>query len=203
MTDSLTLISAAKNTQTVLNFVSGNSLKQSISMVIGNVHIDAAKLALESSQIATNQRDRVNSAITHLEAAHVSFSKVHKKANNYLASSFDFVAIDNAANNDVWICSIMSLCYASLNEKYLVKKYIDLGTKALENNERAKGVVYNDGSKSDLQAGLETMVIGVPLIALRLAAALNPNTYILASKPLISDEDFQKFKSIISSTIGL
>lgn len=138
--DSVTLIMAANNIQEIIAFVSGNGLKEAICTIIGDIHLEAALLALETSLILDKPNDRINSVITHLEAAHVAFLHIHDKADNFVDKYFDYQIIRNAVAKDAWVCCIMALCYASLNEKRAVEKCLLLGDRAFENGLNEKKI---------------------------------------------------------------
>ena len=201
MTNALIVINAAKSTQQILNFVSGNSLKQAICKVTGDIHIDAAKLALESSRVAINQKDRINSAITHLETAHISFQKVHYRASNFFAGALDYQSIFNAVYKDVWVCSILSLCYASLNEKCLVEKYLDLGTRAWRDYDHCWNPYNYSLDYNVVDSVISRFGITLAVVPLSMCGLFNPNNY-NPPGPIISREDYEKFKLILIRTVS-
>jgi hypothetical protein len=189
--DVMTLINVAKNTQAISAFVSGSGLKEAVSMIVGDVHLEAARFALETSQIAINPRDRINSAVTHLEAAHVSFTMVHRRADNIAAKSFDVHTIACAADKDVWVCCLMALCYVALGEECAVKKCLTLADKAFDN-----GRLDNYWDDHNIFA---LFLIGLPLA---LASNVNPRNIssVISHEELMSRENYQTFKSVLLST---
>ena len=56
----------------VTEFISGDGLKEAVSTIVGDIHMDAAKFALETTRDFLNPKDRINSVITHLEVAALS-----------------------------------------------------------------------------------------------------------------------------------
>jgi hypothetical protein len=115
--DLASLITVAKNMKAISDFIYGKGLNQAVSDIVGDIHINAAKLALETARIAVNQKDRINSVITHLEAAHIAYSKNLKQyQGKYAKLGYDSLSIVETYHKNVLVCCLMALCYASLGE---------------------------------------------------------------------------------------
>jgi|GEM_PF-3014803 len=182
-----TLIMAANNIQEIIAFVSGTGLKESISTIVGDIHLEAALLALETSLVLNKPSDRINSVITHLEAAHIAFSHIHDKVDNLVDRNFDYQTIRNAVAKDAWVCCIMALCYASLNEKRALEKCLLLGDRAFENGLKEKNIP----STPEIFVAFPIALVGL----------LNLKNWALQDE-LITAEMYQNFKSKIREAIN-
>jgi hypothetical protein len=143
--DPATLIAVAKDTKAIANFVFGDGLKDTISMLVGDIHLEAAKLALETAIISKNKRDRINSVITHLEAAHSAYSNSLSEYNRTDESlsgrikktlgvrrvkiGYNFSTIWLTQQKNMWVCCMMALCYTSLGEPQAAINIISLAEK--------------------------------------------------------------------------
>jgi hypothetical protein len=113
------LIASAGSLNKVKKFVQTGELQRTLS-ALGEVELEAAKLALSSANIAQDPTREVHAAVTHLQSAHVAFK------NKYCSKEFITLPDEHkAANVDVWICCLMAMCYRYLNEEKLVQKCLD------------------------------------------------------------------------------
>lgn len=178
---------AVKSYQSVINFVSGIGLHDALSVIVGDIHLDAAKMALETSEISKNPKDRINSAITHLEAAHIAYSKVHGELDNFLdLKSFLKKTVDtqyvlNAISKDAWVCSLLSICYLYLEEYKAARKALSLGEKAFLNAQKLDNL--------SVAEHLLGMALIAPIVAVN---ATNPRNYNVADH--FKESHFNGFK---------
>jgi hypothetical protein len=198
--DPATLIAVAKDTKAIANFVFGDGLNDTISMIVGDIHLEAAKLALKTATISKNKRDRINSAITHLEAAHIAYSKNLYEYNNpdeslYGAFKKDFGLrsvniVFNISNimltdqKNVWVCCLIALCYASLDEPEAAMNILSVAER--ESN--------NWNVDSDFMARAATISLGIG----GRIAALRGQKIDYSIEPL---EVLWKFKSTLEHTL--
>jgi hypothetical protein len=82
--DPALLITAAKSAKSILAFTAGDSFREAVCTIVGDIHVDAARLALETAKIAVFPRERLNSVITHLEAAHAAYARIHNQVGEFL-----------------------------------------------------------------------------------------------------------------------
>jgi hypothetical protein len=129
--DPVTLIKVASTTTKLFDLVNGKELKDAISTIVGDIHVNAAKFALETTITAVNAKDRLNSAITHLETAHFAYTKIHSNKISVRKAYFDWELVNDACYKDAWACSVMALCYASLNERHAVTHSCNLAREAV------------------------------------------------------------------------
>lgn len=125
------LIAAAKNATALAQFISDGGLEAAIATVVGDIHTDAAKLALSMSSTSNSPSDRVRSAITHLEAAHVAYRTIVESAmNSWLGPYPRVMKVAAAANKNAWVCSLMAVCYAHLGDAPAVARSIEMAREA-------------------------------------------------------------------------
>jgi hypothetical protein len=179
--DAVTLITVAKSTKTIAAFVSGGGLSDAISMVVGDVHFNAAKLAIKTSEVSANPEGRVNSAITHLEASHSAYAAVHRKADGLLKKSADWQQIRNSVTKDAWVCCLMALCYAYLEDYQAVESSLSLAEGA-----------FADGKKES-EISDRAALVGIPLALISL---LNiRNWQIMPVEKMLTERQFLLFRS--------
>jgi hypothetical protein len=150
---------------------------------VGDIHVDAAKLALETANISVRPHDRLNSVITHLEAAHAAYASIHNQTGfiREVKDGFDHGSIWNACNRDIWVCAVMALCYASLGERRAMLKSLALAEKAFENRE----------FKSNIPDHAQVLLLPIAVLGV-----LNPRNW-NNDNQLISKEQFAKFRTAI------
>jgi hypothetical protein len=117
--DFVILKNAVQNYMTVVGFVDNGELDTILSS-IGDVHFEAAKEALAKMGTARNKKAPVQSAITHLEAAHIAYRKLHD------GEGADFRAASYAlgVNMDMYTLCLMATCYMYLQELELAKECV-------------------------------------------------------------------------------
>jgi hypothetical protein len=180
--DAIGLIAVAKHSKSIVGFVCGKGLREAVSMIVGDVHLSAAKLALQTSGISASPRDRINSAITHLEAAHCAFEAVHSRVSGLKDKSTNWQQIRNAVAKDAWICCLMALCYAYLEDSEAVKGSLHLAEAAFSNGKLEKEI-SNAGA-----------LIGIPLALIGL---LNPRNWDFHGESLINEPQFREFRAAL------
>jgi hypothetical protein len=119
MLDFLVLKSAVSNYSQLIKFVDGKSLIQIFS-AIGDTHYQAAQNALYKRENAKDKKAPVNSAISHLEAAHVAYREIYSGDRYFRAISWRL-----AGYKDVWTLSLMATCYMYLHELDLAKDSVN------------------------------------------------------------------------------
>jgi hypothetical protein len=133
--DPSTLISAAKTPFTISKFIAGDGLREAISTIVGDINLKAAEHAYNKAQISNNQEARINSIITHLEAAHAAYAAVHEKATHELRrEAVSYNVIGYACSSDVRACCIMALCHAHLGDYQSASYSLMLADKAWEHD---------------------------------------------------------------------
>lgn len=130
--DSNLLVHAASSVPSIREFVLGDGLREAVAAVVGDVHMHAAKVALEASKLSADPVARVNSAITHLEAAHSAFSQVHRDWTSFASRTFKAHSLEKAAIKDRWACCLMALCYVARNDKLMALDSLAKAKKADE-----------------------------------------------------------------------
>jgi hypothetical protein len=185
--DPTVLIVTAKSVQSISGFISSQGLREALSSVVGDVHLNAAKLALETATTAVRPTDRINSVITHLEAAHVAYASVHSQAHNMLRG-LDRQQMSNAVEKDVWVCSLLALCYASLGESQAVKMSLLFADKAFENRQ----LMMQD------ESGIRFYIKA----SVNIASLLNTRTWTEGRLQLMSKAQYDKFKAELNSSIN-
>jgi len=126
------VISAASNINTLIDFILGGALAQSLT-AIGEVQFRSAALALRNAKISQNPKREVELAVGHLQTAHIAYRKIWDR--NTLRRNLQYNDVQRAFHFDqasnVW----MAMCYCYLREKTLMRQAI----------QRAKDcVVYHD-----------------------------------------------------------
>jgi len=84
-----TILTISKQLAAISEFVCGDGLSEAINTIVGDIHLNAAKLSLEFYQVSISPDFRINSAITHLEAAHIAYSNIHSKTPNFFNKNTD------------------------------------------------------------------------------------------------------------------
>jgi len=174
----------------VRGFVCGNGLREAVCTIIGDVHLDAAKVALEASRNSTMPRDRINSVITHLEAAHVSYARIHGNR-GYVERNAGWLAIVSSASKDVWICCLMALCYAWLGDPKMVDHSITLANRAFINKNRLYNQKFSNAADFLASLALTTMSL-FDITALKA----------FDKSKLIAEDDFKQFRDCLNKTIN-
>jgi hypothetical protein len=138
------LIKTAKDLKSITEFVFGAGIKGALSEIVGDVHVDAARNVLSDIEDAASKRDRINSVITHLEAAHAAYAKslrdYTKVGSNKsitlavalfsdMSASFNDKAIDDIYDKDCFVCCMMAVCLASIGENVAAIKCLSMPDK--------------------------------------------------------------------------
>jgi hypothetical protein len=196
--DPASLIEIAKSSKAILRFIDGGGLKNAISVIVGDIHMDSAKLALETSIIANNKRDRINSVITHLEDAHIAYSSVTKDV--YANAGFmrnvkavsNFTEVLKLCNKDTYVCCLLAMCYASIGESKAAISSLALAEPYLELDSWSWHALK-------LTAIGYTGVLSVNFFMRpRGVIDLMP---ILFGKPLITKEQFLELRAALEETV--
>lgn len=123
------VLCASKSYEALKKFVEGGDLKIAVSEIIGDIHMESAKLSLEMSGVSRVPTDRIKSAITHLEAAHVSYRKIWKNENP-VTVGFNMGECQYASVKDVFVSSLMACCYTYLGDYAPAQKSLDFASEA-------------------------------------------------------------------------
>ncbi len=135
MSEKLLLI-ATKSFSALQGFVEGENLRIAINGIVGDIHMEAAKDALEMAKISNSPSDRIKSAINHLEAAHIAFKRIYTNRNlieKYLPTITAAAKLDQlyyASLKDAYVLCIMACCYSYLGDYAASAKVIALAEKA-------------------------------------------------------------------------
>ena len=121
-----TLKAVSANTAKLREFVETGALQKAIQEM-GGIQFEAAAMALSNMSIATDPAREVAAAITHLQAAHIAFQKLH--SGRAYVSQATFLT---AAGKDVISCCIMAICYRYLDERALMERVLSDATAAAE-----------------------------------------------------------------------
>jgi hypothetical protein len=187
--DPASLVKVAEDAKKIFDFVYGNDLKEAVSTIVGDIHVDAAMLALETAKIAVNPRDRINSVITHLEAAHVAYARNHdvQSFGSFFRQGLDYAQIEKARQRDVWVCCVMALCYASLGERQAVASSLTLAEKA-----------FGIEGEATLIRGVGYLFQGLVLLPISMCNPRNWDQNVF----LMSKKEFKEFKASLERTMA-
>lgn len=125
-----TLVTAAKSAQSIQSFVSSQVMLNTMSLLIGDVSMEAAKGAIAQSLISSSPQDRINSAITHLETAHEAYTKVHSKGSwitRQVRMRLDWGGVLLALDYDLFVCSLIALCHAAREDRAMTLYWLNVG----------------------------------------------------------------------------
>ena len=130
-------------------------------------------------------RDRINSVITHLEAAHIAYARVHGNL-GYIQKRAGWMAIENSVSKDVWVCCLMALCYAWLGDPKMAAHSLNLANRAFINQKTAISLYASNAAERLASAALLTMSVFNIM-------SYNP-------KELIAEEDFKQFRRSLNES---
>jgi hypothetical protein len=184
--DPVSLIEAAKQMETIKKFIVGDGLKAAVATIMGDIHMEAAMLALEIGNI--------DSAITHLETAHVAYLTIWKKDGLLKAvkTGFNFAEMWEANQKDAWACCLMALCYAGLGEPQKAMKILTLAEKAI----KYFGWQWQDGIFGNAQDAVASL-IAIPFLL------VNPKNVAFGTlRTLINRDQFTELKSTLERAIS-
>ena len=108
-------------------FVDDGGLLTAVT-AIGDVELEAAKLALERAQSARRKRELVRSAATHLESAHTAFRRTYavtKEERNPKWLLRADIGEDLAAAKDLWTLVLLAMCDLALGEKANMEEVLE------------------------------------------------------------------------------
>lgn len=125
MSSSIEFLSVIKNFNTISKFVFGDQLPTVLRTIGGNDCVDAALFALSTR--SSNPRDRITSAINHLEQAHISYSKIHRSVKGYYDYQQREYDIDSAITKDLMVCALMTLCHYALQDYSAAERTLQVG----------------------------------------------------------------------------
>lgn len=128
--DGSKLLSAAGSAVDLAKFIIGDGLRESMAAITGDVHLKAAQLALRTAEISNSPEDRIKSAITHLEAAHVAYKQIEGRVSTFRGRRFQETQIVVAARKDVWVSCLMALCYTFLGDYGPAKQALGFAKQA-------------------------------------------------------------------------
>jgi hypothetical protein len=126
------LLDAADNGSSLANFMTGDGFSSSISAILSDISKDAANFAINMVKSSKYPRDRINSAINHLEVAHIYNKNAYSKYKILMSLNIhnDIVEFDLAIERDIFICWSMALAYAYLEDDIAARKSLDLAEEA-------------------------------------------------------------------------
>jgi hypothetical protein len=126
------LVGAMKTVRSLSQFMGGGGLAEAVATIVGDVHMDAAKLALSMSSTSNSPEDRIKSAISHFEVAQVAYDRVQAKSETLLGSAFNILDIILAGYKSVWVNCLMAMCYYHLGDKQAALRVIGMAESALD-----------------------------------------------------------------------
>jgi hypothetical protein len=184
--DLITVVKIAKSSSDLINSA---GLKDAISTIVGDIHVDAAKLALNT---AREPRDRLNSVITHLETAHIAYSKIHGQWED--EKWLGWKPVVSACHKDVLVCCVMAICYSSLGERQAVIDFLSRAETAFAHKEAIL--------KSDFEIRFPLFPLGFYAVAGLIANVgyLNPRNWAKLREPM-NRQDFTRFKATLEQTM--
>lgn len=98
---------------------------------IGDVHSNAAMLALRNIDFANDPNRELTLAVGHLQAAHIAFSSWYMKLNS-LQRGYHYSAFHLASQKDRLVCVMAAMTYALLGEHTLMKQNMQRANNALD-----------------------------------------------------------------------
>lgn len=108
-----TIVSEISTGLTLLAFLTGDGLRR-VLIEMGDIHSDAASLAMRTSKDSEFPEDRIRSAITHLEVAHVTYNRIMKSS--YLRKVADYANFEIATHKNYWAVMTLAVCHKYLND---------------------------------------------------------------------------------------
>ena len=115
------LVHAASNINNVINFIEGVSFRDALS-AIGDNEVEAALLAMQNAKKAHDVKREVESAVNHLQSAHIAYCSVWQQIRGSDFSKWTRGASqDWATLKDAYVSCLMALCYIYLGEFHLAQ----------------------------------------------------------------------------------
>jgi hypothetical protein len=116
--DPADLIKAAKDVKSIYEFVNRRSLVDAVSELSGDLHMSAAKIAVETINIVDDKYSRIQAVITHLESAHGSYlHSISQYGGMYrFNAGWHIETFLTLIQKNMYTCCLMALCYASISE---------------------------------------------------------------------------------------
>lgn len=141
------LLSTVNNgSKSICNFIYGNGLKEALRVLSGDDETEAALLALNTK--SNEPEKRIESAINHLESAHISYRNFYSSINNvndYLYHGA--LECINPCTKDINVCCLITVCYVALNDYQAARQWLQYGHKSCRELERIERI-----SKKRVQA---------------------------------------------------
>lgn len=125
----------------IVKFVFGDGLPNTIRTIAGDDAIDSAIHALSTE--SNFPRARIDSAINHLERAHISYEKIYNSINNLNDYHLRWHSADAAILKDLLVCALMTMCYMANEDYPAARKIIECGKEVIQK----KGEIERIGSK--------------------------------------------------------
>lgn len=185
MIDTFSLLSALKSTNALISFLFSDDFSKTIALCVGDIHLEAANFSYEMSNTTGDKKERIKSIITHLEVAHVSYLRIHKKYNNIGYRTYDSAIFVESVHNDVLVCCLMAICYIYLEEKNSARKCISLADNAFNNKLEA----FN------YQGNAFTKILDACLMPFGL---INPETW-KSGGAMLMENEYEEVKKSIES----
>lgn len=121
--------SSLKAAKSIQAFVEGGILSTILS-AIGDVEYRAAARVLRKLNEASNQRERVLSAINHLETSHIAYSTDINRMTGIIEYVRGIKRM-SVAKKDVFTLCILAICYKYTGELTLMRESLDQAKEVL------------------------------------------------------------------------
>lgn len=124
-----TIVSAVQSYNSVCKFVTGGELLEAVS-TIGDIELEAARLALDGSRMARNPEAQVWSAINHLQTALIAYRKGHKNLSTGFKKNLSYSSTTVVLRKLRWVSCLMAVCYLYVGEIELAKDAVKAAREA-------------------------------------------------------------------------
>lgn len=188
------VLSAADTLKKVSDFIYGDGLVESLRIMTASDDLDAAILAL--SMDSNSPKDRIKSAISHLERAYISNRKVYiasLEAESLSRLKKTLSLTGRAMNNCLMISCLLTLCYVDLRDKRGAKSSLALGDQIVNDIEKLDKLIDDEEAP---ETYLELFFQSFSLLS-----STDNWKAIFSDKPLISRTEYREFSNKISKLV--
>jgi hypothetical protein len=116
----------------ISDFVFGDGLEVTMSTIIGDNEMDAAKSVLANIAHARDKGAEMHSVLTHLQSSHIAYFHTweQKGWSGLVNGGTSYGEWLISLYKDLYVCSIMAICYASIGEYERAMDSLSLADKA-------------------------------------------------------------------------